>query len=382
MAKSYHKPIVLQVLPSLVSGGVERGTVDTAKFLKEAGYKSFVASSGGPLVKSVEKNGAKHFTLPLKDKNPIHIILNAFALAKIVRKHNINVIHARSRAPAWSAYIASKLTSCKFITTFHGNYSVNFIKKHYNAVMTKGNVVIAVSNFIKEHIKEVYKIPENKMITIHRGVDLDEFDVKNVGPARLIKLKKQCYIPDDKFIITLPGRLTHWKGHAILLKAIAKMDNENICCLLAGNTKQHKSSFQRHIRLAQKLGISDKVTFTGTVKDMPALYMLSDLIVSPSTKPEAFGRISTEAQAMQRPIIATNIGGYKETIIEGETGFLVPPKDVNALAEKINFVIKLSKKDKTAMGKAARKNVEDNFSSKKMKKQAIETYNTVLEKTL
>ena len=151
MEKSYHKPIVLQVLPSLVSGGVERCTVDTTKFLKEAGYQSFVASSGGPLVKYVEKNKAKHFTLPLKDKNPIHIIINAFALAKLIRKHKIQLIHARSRAPAWSAYLAAKLTNQTFIATFHGKYSVNPIKKYYNAVMTKGHKVIAVSNFIKEH---------------------------------------------------------------------------------------------------------------------------------------------------------------------------------------------------------------------------------------
>lgn len=374
MAKSYHKPVVLQVLPSLVSGGVERGTVDTTRFLKEAGYKSFVASSGGPLVKYVEKNGSKHFKLPF-DKNPIHILMNAFALVKIIRKHKINILHARSRAPAWSAYLAARITGCKFITTFHGAYSVNMLKKHYNAVMTKGHRVVAVSKFIKDHMEEVYKVPSKKITTIHRGVDLDDFKIQNVDPARLITLKKKFYIPDDKFIITLPGRLTHWKGHEILLRAIAKMDNADVCCLLAGNTKQHKASFERYIKLAQKLGISSKVTFTGTVKDMPALYMLSDLIVAPSTKPEAFGRISTEAQAMQRPIIATNIGGYKETIIEGKTGFLIPPNDVDALAEKISFVMSLSKKQKTTMGQDARKNVERNFSADKMKKQTIELYN-------
>jgi glycosyltransferase involved in cell wall biosynthesis len=380
MAKSYQKPIVLQVLPSLVSGGVERCTIDTTKFLKEAGYKSFVASSGGPLVKNVEKNGVKHFTLPLKDKNPIHIIMNAFALAKIVRKHKIQIIHARSRAPAWSAYLAAKLTNRIFLATFHGKYSVNCLKKHYNAVMTKGHKVIAVSNFIKEHIEEIYKIPKSKISIIHCGVDLEEFSIKNVQPASLVRLKKTLYIPDGNFVITLPGRINDSKGHEVLLESISKMNKKNICCLLAGDTKQHKSSFERHMKLVKKLGLGDIVTFTGAVKDMASLYMLSDLIVSPSSKPEAFGKISIEAQAMQKPVIATNIGGHNETIIDGKTGFLIPPNDPDALAKKIAFVMSLSKKDKITLGKAARQNVEDRFSSETTKEQTISLYRSITKK--
>jgi len=374
MGKSYHKPRVLQVLPALVSGGVERGTIDIAQFLTDSSYPSFVASSGGPLVQDVENAGATHFELPLKDKNPITIIGNAFRLARIIRKNKINIIHARSRVPAWSAYLASRITGCKLLTTFHGTYSLNIIKKFYNAVMTKGRFVIAVSDFIAIHIEEIYGIKKNKIRTIYRGVDLKEFNVKNVDNIRLIEIKKKCYIPDGKFIIALPGRLTTWKGHEILLQAVAKLNNENICCLLVGDTKQHKRTFQKFIKLAQSLGISDKVTFTGALRDMPALYMLSDLIVAPSTRPEAFGRISIEAQAMKRLIIATDIGGYKETIIDKKTGFLISPNDVDALAEKIKIAMDLTDTKKTSIGNAARKNIEKNFSLEQMKEKTLKIY--------
>lgn len=380
MVKSYHKPVVLQVLPSLVSGGVERGTIDIAAFLTKSGLKSFVASAGGPLVHDIKASGAKHFMLPLKDKNPITIISNGFRLAKLIRKNNINIIHARSRGPAWSALIASKLTRCKFVTTFHGTHSVNIIKKYYNSVMTKGDLVIAVSDFIANHIVETYNTNPKKIRTIYRGVSLETFNTKNVEPSHLIAMKKKCFIPDDKFIITLPGRLTSWKGHEVLLNAIAKLESDNIYCLMVGNTKQHKSHFSNFIKLAQTLGLSDKVTFTGAIKDMPALYKLSDLIVAPSTRPEAFGRISIEAQAMQRIIVATDIGGYKETIINGKTGLLIPPKDVDALMKNINLVMGFTHKKKVIMGNAARKNIEAKFSLKQMKEKTMNVYHEVLKK--
>ena len=275
--------------------------------------------------------------------------------------------------------MASRMTGCTFLTTFHGIYSINKMKKYYNSVMTKGKIVIAVSDFVNDHISTLYNVNKNKIKTVHRGVDLDEFNIKNVDPTRLIALKSKCYIPDGKFIITLPGRLTSWKGHEILLQAIAKLDNENICCLLAGNTKQHEQCFRKFIKLAQTLGLSDKVTFTGDIKDMPALYMLSDLVVSPSTRPEAFGRISIEAQAMQRPIIATNIGGYKETIIDGKTGFLIPPDDADALAQKIRMVMATTEEKKIAMGKVARKNVEQRFSLAQMKQSTLGIYKTLAQ---
>lgn len=381
MGKSYHKPRVLQVLPALVSGGVERGTIDIAQFLTDSSCPSFVASSGGPLVKDVENAGATHFELPLKDKNPITILGNAFRLARIIKKNKINIIHARSRVPAWSAYLASRMTGCKLLTTFHGTYSLNMFKKFYNAVMTKGQFVIAVSDFIATHIEEIYKIKKNKIKTIYRGVDLKEFNDKNVDEVRLIEIKKKCYIPDGKFIIALPGRLTSWKGHEILLQAVAKLNNENISCLLVGDTKQHKNSFQKFIKLAQRLGVSDQVTFTGAIKDMPALYMLSDLVVAPSTRPEAFGRISIEAQAMKRLIIATDIGGYKETIIDKKTGFLIPSNDVEALAEKIKMAMSLPEAKKTSIGNAARKNIEQNFSLEDMKEKTFKVYRELTNKS-
>ncbi|MCH9753744.1 MAG: glycosyltransferase family 4 protein [Alphaproteobacteria bacterium] len=379
MAKSYHKPVVLQVLPSLVSGGVERGTIDIAAFLTKSGLESFVASAGGPLVRDIEKAGSTHFTLPLKDKNPITMVSNAFKLAKLIRKHKINIIHARSRAPAWSAYLAAKITKCRLITTFHGTHSVNRIKKYYNIVMTKGDLVIAVSDFIASHIIETYGANQKKIRPIYRGVSLEDFNTKNVDPSRLIKMKKKCYIPDGKFIITLPGRLTSWKGHEVLLNAIAKLKNDNIYCLMVGNTKQHKSHFGNFIKLARSLGISNKVTFTGAIKDMPALYMLSDLVVAPSTRPEAFGRISIETQAMKRLIIATDIGGYKETIVSEKTGFLIPHNDVEALEKKIETVINLTHKKRVMMGNAARKNVEKKFSLKQMKEKTMKVYNEILK---
>ena len=366
---------VLQVLPNLISGGVERGAIDIAIALKEEGFESLVASNGGPLVKLLDRHGIKHIKMSLNSKNPLVIIANALKLTRIINSRKVDIIHARSRAPAWSAFLAHKMTGCKFITTFHGHYSFKpfkLLKKIYNSVMTKGHKVIAVSEFIQDHISKHYKNTANKVTTIHRGVDLKEFCPDKVPPHRMLKLR-HINPYDARVIITIPGRLTKWKGHKVLIEALALLDKNKYCCLIVGDVDKHYNYYLELSELVEKKGLQDIVIFTGNLEDMPAVYMLSDIIVTPSIDEEPFGRISIEAQAMGRIIIASNVGGFKETVKDNETGFLVPPKDSKALSEAITYVTNLTEHRKYKIMQAAQKNAEL-FSLKKMKNKTLSIY--------
>lgn len=372
---------VLQVIPSLISGGVERGTIDVAIALKEQGFGSLVASSGGPLVASLDRHAIKHITLPLGSKNPLVILFNALRLAALVRAEKVDIIHARSRAPAWSAYLAHRMTGCKFMTTFHGNYSLKPIKplkKLYNSVMVKGQKVIAVSKFIKEQITKNYEVGTGKLATIHRGVDLKEFCPEKVISLRLLAIRKKLPIPDDKTIIVMPGRLSFLKGHKVLLDAFSLLDKDKFCCLIVGDVEKNYNYYLELASLVDKLGLTDNVIFTGNITDMPAVYLLSDMVVTPSILEESFGRIPIEAQAMGRIVIASNLGGFKETIKDGETGFLVPPNDSKALAEAINHVNNLTEHKKYKIMQAAQKNAAL-FSLEKMTGKTLSIYRELVE---
>jgi glycosyltransferase involved in cell wall biosynthesis len=378
--KNKRKPTVLQVLPSLVTGGVERGTVDIAKALVDNGFRSLVTSSGGPLVKSIEHNGSKHINMPLNSKNPWRIFSNISKLAELIKKEKVDIVHARSRAPAWSAYFAAKKTGCSFITTFHGSYGMqNSIKILYNSVMAKGKKIIAVSEFISDYICKYYPdISKKKITVIHRGVDTKIFDPNNIGFERINILARKLRIPDDKTIIIMPVRFTRWKGHLVLIRALATLNKKKFHCVIVGNVRDNLNYYNEILELIGEFNLDNNIGFTEAVRDMPALYMLSDIIVVPSTRPEAFGRISIETQAMAKIIIATDIGGFKETIIDQENGFIVPPNDSKALAKAIKKAMSLTVKQRQKMGASAREFIEKNFSLDTMIKKTLSVYRKLL----
>lgn len=393
MVKSQNKkPVILQILPALESGGVERGAVDIAKAIKNFGFESIVVSNGGVLVYQLREAGIKHINLPVNSKNPLTIFSNIEKIISIIEENQVDLIHVRSRAPMLSAYFACKKTGTKLLATVHGTYSLNFLgwkifplKKLYNAMMLKGDVIIAVSGFIKNYIlenycdeKKIFKKDLLKKITvIQRGADLNYFDHDKVSKDRVIDLIKKWQLPTDKKIILMPARFTAWKGHEFLLEALSKVKNEFFCVML-GSDHGHKNFRKKVEQKIIKENLEGKVKILGLCKDMPAAYAMSHLTICPSVKPEAFGRIAIEAQAMKKVIIATKIGGSLETIIDGESGFLVEVGDVEKLAHLIDQVLETQSAKLREMGERGRKNIEENFSNKKLSDETIKLYKKIL----
>lgn len=373
------KPAILQVLPALMSGGVEREVMDTAEAIVKAGYRSFVASSGGSLVNSLYKQGSRHFVLELDSKNPFVILKNIFRLREIIELNNIDIVHAQSRAPAWSAYYAAKLAKCHFVTTIHGAHSTTgLFKKLYNSVMTKGEKVIAVSKFIAQYAKDNYKFDHSNLEVIHCGTNVDKFSYSEVVDKRIIDIARNLRIPTDKPIIMLPGRLVRNKGHLFLLEAIKALPPKSVTCLFVGGGKEY-SNYRKELQdKIKEYGLSKTVIMTSNVSDMPAIYGLSDIVVCASTKPESFGLVSIEAQSMGRMVIATNIGGIVETITPEKTGWLIEPNNVEQLTETIKKILQMDLSTRLAHAEAARSNVEKKFSLETMGKKIINTYNNVL----
>jgi glycosyltransferase involved in cell wall biosynthesis len=376
------KPVILQVLPELNSGGVERGTIEVVKALEANDFEALVASAGGRMVNQVIASGGEHFELPLASKNPFTIYRNIKRLSNIIKDNNVDIVHARSRAPAWSAYFACKKAHCHFITTFHGVYSgKGVLKKRYNSVMVKGEKVIAISEFVKKHIKENYEVKDSNIVVIHRGADLDQFDHDKVPKSRVIHKAENLKIDYDKPIILLPARITNWKGHLFLLDALARIPKDKYMCLFVGDHDKHKKFIKTINNKINDLGLSGSVRIMNNVLDMPALYSLVDVVVSASMRPEAFGRVAIEAQAMERLLVATNHGGACETVIDGKTGWLVEPGNVDELAEIINKLLKISDKKRKAITSAAKKHIKNNFSLLNMTKQTLDVYNSILTST-
>ncbi len=381
LSQRYHKPTILQVVPSLFSGGVERGTIEVAKMLKEVNYNVIVISSGGILVNELTRHDIPHIYMNSNSKNPFTIWQNAKLLAEIIREHKVDIVHVRSRAPAWSCYMAAKATGAKFLTTFHGVYNIsNFLKRFYNSIMLKGEKIIAVSHFVKQHILSNYKIDDNKIIVIHRGVDYHHFDPKNINEENLQKYKKKYDIPTDVPIILLPSRMTSWKGHLSLVEALSKLKHRNFYCLMVGDLSKHPSFTARVKSLINSLKLQSKIQIFGNESNMFGLYAISDLVISASIEPEAFGRTIAEGQAMEKIVIATNIGGSIETIIDTQTGFHVKPNDSDDLAEKIEYCLSiLNTHEGVRVQKAARQAVIDNFSLELMLSKTFDLYNQMLK---
>ncbi len=382
MAKSKVKsPVVLQVLPELEMGGVELGTVQIATEMANRGIKNFVASQGGRLVHELERAKVKHLTLPLKSKNIFKMRENAKALEKFIKENGINIVHARSRAPAWSAYWAAKAAGVHFVTTFHGTYGLGplGIKKVYNKVMTYGEKVIAISNHIKNHILKNYKkTPEQNIVLIHRCVDTEKFSPEAVSQERMINKIKEYHIPDDKPVLFLGGRITHWKGQHVLVEALSKMKNRNFYCVIAGDEQGRDDYVKQLKELAKKHRLGNKLTIQGKVLDMPAAMMVSNVVLSTAIEPEAFGRIAIEGQAMGKIVVASNIGGSLDSVVDGVTGKLYESSSAQALAEALDWALGLSEKEIAKISKAAMKNARENFSKQLMCDKTIKVYNEVL----
>lgn len=377
---------ILQVLPSLVSGGVERGTLDLCRHLIEQGHEAWVMSSGGPLVKSLEEMGAKHIKLSVHSKNPIKIWNNSKTLFQLIKTHQFDLIHARSRAPAWSCYWASKKSNTPFVTTFHGQYGhQNKLKKIYNRVMLKGDACIAVSRFIETHIQTVYPDHPTVIKLIHRGIDLNTFSQSQESKDRALSLRKQWSIAEHYKVIILPGRLTRLKGHQTFLEAITQLKtNDAVRCLIVGD-EPGKDHYQKELQdfiLEHKL--SSKVQFTGNVYDMPAIYELADIVISASIKPESFGRTACEAQAMGCLVIATKHGGSLETISPLQQQFMCEVNNIESMAKAISHALSYCENDhqqeRLNIEGHSRSYIEQNFSLNKMCGDTITLYHEIISK--
>lgn len=374
------KIVVLQVLPELGQGGVELGTIEIASELQKRGIENYVASEGGRMEYNLERIKVKHFTLPLKTKNIFKMYLNSLRLAKIIKKYGITIVHARSRAPAWSAYWAAKRCGVHFMTTFHGTYGLGpwGIKKFYNKIMTYGERVIAISNHIKQHILKNYKTDESKIRLIHRCVNMENFNVETTSAERMIKYLEDNNIPEDKPIVTLIGRLTNWKGQKLLIEALHLIDNEDFFCVIIGDDQGRKKYSSELRKMIANYNMTDRFLFIRNVKDIPAAMMVSDVVLSTSIEPEAFGRIAIEGQAMGRVVVASNIGGSVETVIDGVTGRLYESTSAQALSEAIEWALHLSTDEREKIGAAGIKNVKEHFTKQIMCDKTIAVYKELI----
>ena len=365
---------VLQVIPKLGYGGAETGCYDLAHYLHEQNVKSYIVTSGGELIKYIDKKKVKLIKLPVQSKNPLIMLINSIALTLLILFLNISIVHARSRAPAWSCYLATKITRRKFVTTFHGTYNFkNSIKKFYNSIMVKSDVLIAGSNFIFSHISENYQKflnSKKKFLVIFRGINTEYFDSDTIKKKDIDKLKATWKIEDNKKIILLPGRLTAWKGQEMFIEAINLFKQSNpeldFVAVILGDD-QGRTVFRKKLeRLVEQYNLTQNIKFVDNCNVMPVAYYISDVIVSSSIEPEAFGRVSVEAQAMKKPIIASNIGGSKETVIDNKTGLLFESGNPKSLCDKLNEIIKLDTLTLDLMGREGRKNVINRFNIEKM----------------
>ena len=377
---------VLQVIPKLGYGGAETGCYDIAHYLPENECGSYIVTSGGELLKFIDKKKVKIIKLPVHSKNPLIIFINFLALIGVILINNISIVHARSRAPAWSCLLAAKITGRKFVTTFHGTYNFNSnIKKFYNSVMVRSDLIIAGSNFIFSHIKENYTKyldAKKKLLVIFRGINVDYFDPTTKLESDEKKLLKEWQIEKDKKIILLPGRLTEWKGQEVFIEAVnlvnIELGYEAFYAIILGSDQGRELYKKKLIRLTEQYRLINQVKFIDHCKDMALAYKVSDIVVSASIEPEAFGRVAVEAQSMERPIIASNIGGSNETVVDEKTGFLFDSNNAKSLSKKILKVLSMDEASLQSIGKEGRKNIIQKFNVEKMCFSTYSEYKKIL----
>ncbi|MCW5729802.1 MAG: glycosyltransferase family 4 protein [Alphaproteobacteria bacterium] len=370
---------VLQVLPRLDMGGAERSAVDIALAVARAGGRSFVASAGGDMTRELERAGVRHLALPLASKNPFRIRANGGRLADLVRQEGIDIVHARSRAPAWSARLAARSAGAHFVTTVHGVYGEgNAFKRRYNRVMAGGERVIANSEFVARHLRTAYGLEDGRLVTIPRGIDEQHFDPARVRGDRMADLARRWRLPDGAMIVLMPGRVSRRKGQRHLIEALARLDRTDLVAVILGSAGEHRAYARELLDLVRARGMEERVRLVEDCADMPAAYMLADVVVSAADKPEAFGRVMVEAQAMGRPVIATDHGGARETVLAGQTGWLLPPGDVEALAATIAEALTLDTETRLAVAEAARHHVLEHYTLARMNGATLRLYRSLV----
>jgi len=377
---------VLQVIPKLGFGGAETGCYDIAHYLPENNCGSYIVTSGGELLKYIDKKKVKITKLPVHSKNPLIMFVNFLALIGIILINNISIVHARSRAPAWSCLFAAKITGRKFVTTFHGTYNFsNKLKKFYNSVMVRSDLIIAGSNFIFSHIKENYSkylVTNKKLLVIFRGINVDYFDPTTKLDSDEENLLKNWQIEKNKKIILLPGRLTGWKGQEIFIEAInlvnIELGYEAFYAVILGSDQGRYLYKKKLIRLTEQYRMTNQIKFIDHCKDMALAYKVSDIVVSSSIEPEAFGRVAVEAQSMEKPIIASNIGGSVETVVDEKTGFLFESNNAKSLSQKILKTLNLDEASLKSIGIEGRKNIIQKFNVEKMCFSTYSEYKRIL----
>ncbi len=371
-------PALLQILPALRSGGVERGTLEIAEAQIAAGFRAIVASAGGEMVPALEALGAKHITLPLTAKWPFALWRNAAAITALARSEGVALIHARSRAPAWSALMAARRLGLPFVTTYHGAYNEGFPgKRWYNSVMARGDRVIAISHFIADLIRARHGVAQARLRVIPRGVDLRRFDPALVSAERLDRLRTAWGLPEGRPIIMLPARVTRWKGQMVLVEAMARLPGDSLA-LLVGDAEERPAFKAELLARIESLGLQDRVRLVGHAADMPAALLLADVVIHASTDAEAFGRTVIEAQAMARPVIASDLGAPRETVAEGITGWRIPPGDAPALAAAIGKALALPPGECAALGARARAAVLAGYTTEAMQAATIAVYRELI----
>lgn len=366
---------VLQVVPELNAGGVEGTTLEVAQALIARGHEAHVISAGGRMEDDLLRMGGRLHKTNIGSKNILTIFRRIRMLRAIIAEYNIDIVHARSRAPAWPAFYAARIEGVPFLTTYHGIYNgPSGLKKYYNSVMAKGVHIIANSEFTKTHIIKTHGTAPDKITAIPRGVDMTKFDPVNVSEKDILAQRNRWNIHPEQKIILLPGRLTRWKGPLVAIEALAALPINYVLVLLGD--AQGRDEFVDELKTkAETLGVIDRVMMPGHSRNVPTALAAADVIISASTDPEAFGRVAAEAQAMERPVIATAHGGALETVIDGETGFLVPPSDAAALAKGIEKALNWSNYD----GARARARISDQFSTRSLQSKTLAVYNELLK---
>jgi glycosyltransferase involved in cell wall biosynthesis len=378
------EPAILQVIPALSAGGAERSTVDIARALVRCGFRALVATQGGRMEHELAAAGGELIKMPVASKSPWRILRNARALAKIIREQNVVIIHARSRAPAWSALLAARRCGIPFVTTYHGVYNARTrLKRWYNSIMARGDAVIANSQWTARHILAVYRFQPKRLKVIPRGMDLDYFNPVKVEPDRVQTMREWWGAKDGERVVLLPGRLTRWKGQLVFARAFGKLKREGrlperVRAVIAGDAQGRRSYVQEVIATITREGVSDTVILATHIGDMPAAYLAADIVVSASTDPEAFGRVPPEAAAMGRAVIATDHGGARETVLSGESGLLVKPNSATALADALAELLAKSPAQLAAMGRAGRAHIQETYTVEHMCGETLRLYGMLL----
>lgn len=379
-AKGPKVPVVMQVVPELGPGGVEQGCIDMAIEIVKAKARAIVVSHGGARVPELLRAGALHIDLPVHSKNPFTIWRNIARLRALIQEYDVDIVHARSRAPAWSALYACRGTRARFVTTCHAPYNLGGrLKRWYNSSIAAGERVIAISKFVGDYLRDNYRIDSSKIRVIPRGVALDRFHPSAVRPERIIALARKWRLPDGVNVIMMPARLTRWKGHHVLIEAMSLVKRKDVFCVLIGSDQGRTDYTKELLELIRTRRLEGHVRIVEHCDDMPAAYMLAAAVVCASIEPEGFGRVPVEAQAMGRPTIATNHGGACETVLPGETGWLVPPGDVKALADAIVQALDLDPEQRALLGTHAMAHVAENFTRTLMADRTLDVYAELLE---